>query len=158
MEKKIMHVLSGIIFGGTGFFLGGKILVNMINDYKMRMERNQSNMMIFNDWLKYIYSGGKVEQYFQNHGYGSIMIYGNGYIGIRLKQALLETDIRIVAVMDKTVSSGENDMVIGIDSKIPNVDCIVVTPVFYYKEIHSMLQKRTKIPIVSVSEIWEENI
>lgn len=157
MKKKVSALLLGIASFGTGFFLGGKQLVKMINDYKMRMERNQLNMMAFNNWLDYIYAGGNLEQYFHNRGYREIIIYGNGYIGTRLMQALQGTDIKIAAVMDKENSSAANEMMINCDAEIPEADCIVITPVFYDREIRAVLQKRTEMPIISVNEIWQEN-
>lgn len=156
MKKGIIAGLISLASFVTGFIIGGKVLVNMINDYKRRMKRNLSNMLLFNDWLEFLYSGGKVEQYFYNHGYKRIMIYGNGYIGKRLQQALEQTDIEVAAVMDKAVSSDERGLVTGIDSSIPDVDCIVITPVYYYDEIFSMLHKKTKLPLVNIQEIINE--
>lgn len=147
--------LFGVLSFGAGFFLGGKILVGLINDYKKRMERNLSNMLLYNDWLEFIYSGGCIEQYFYMHEYRKIMIYGNGYIGNRLVQALTDTDIEITAVMDKAALYDKEELVIGIDSEIPDVDCIVITPVFYYDEILGALRERTRIPIVSIQKIIE---
>lgn len=141
---------------GIGFFLGGKMLVSMINDYRWRMKRNLSNMMLFNDWLHFIYTGGSFEEYFLNQGYKNIMIYGNGNIGKRFLEALSKTEIEVAAIMDKQINSlYENEKMIGIESNIPNVDCIVVTPVYYYQEIYEMLKKRTGIPIVSIQDILE---
>lgn len=155
MKKVICALLMGVSFG-TGFFLGGKTLVGMVNDYKMRMNRNFSNMILLNDWLNFIYSGGRVDKYFHVHKYNKVMIYGNGYIGARLSQALAETGIDVIAVMDKTASSNGDGEVIGIDSQIPEVDCIVITPIFYYDEIFYMLQEKTDIPIVSIQTIMEK--
>lgn len=138
-----------------GFFLGGKMLVGMINDYKKRMERNCSNMMLFNNWLEFLYSGGSIEQYFHDNGYKRIMIYGNGYIGKRLVQALADSDIEVAAVMDKSASAEENGTVIGTDSKIPDVDCIVITPIYFYDDILDMLQEKTNVPVVSMQTVIE---
>lgn len=156
MKKGIATGLVGIISFGIGIILGGKMLVSMINDYKKRMERNHSNMMLFNDWLEFIYSGGSIEQYFHNHGYKKIMVYGNGYIGKRLRQALTDTDIDVVAVMDKAASSDGTDMVIGVDSLIPDVDCIVVTPIFFFDTIYDMLREKTNIPVISIQRVIEK--
>lgn len=153
MKKGIAACLISLVSFVTGFILGGKILVKMINDYKTRMKRNLSNMMLFNDWLEFLYSRGKVEQYFHDHGYKRIMIYGNGYIGKRLQQALGQTDIEVAAVMDKVVSSDEKGLVIDVDSSIPDVDCIVITPVYYYDEIVDLLQKKTELPLVPMQMI-----
>ena len=150
MKKGYAICFTGAISFVTGFFLGGKALVGMINDYKRRMKRNFSNMMLFNDWLDFLYSGGKIEQYFHNQGYKRIMIYGNGYIGKRLQQALIQTDIEVAAVMDKAALPNEDGLVIGLDSKMPDVDCIVITPVYYYDEISGMLRKKTGLPLVTM--------
>ncbi len=153
MKKGTAALLTGMFSFGTGFFLGGKMLVGLINDYKMKMDRNMSNMLLCNDWLDFIYSGGHIDKYFHDNGYQKVMIYGNGYVGARLAQALAKTDIAVVAIMDKVASSDENGEVIGTDSRVPDNDCIIVTPVYYYNEIYDMLRKKTDIPIVSVQTV-----
>lgn len=139
----------------SGFYIGGKCLVSMINNEKTKADRNSANMHLFNDWLAFLYAGGQMEAYFHTNGFRRIMVYGNGLIGARLTQALQKTDVEIVAVMDKAAYSGA-DGVIGTEADIPDCDCIVVTPVFYHEEICSMLRERTNIPVVSVRDIWKE--
>lgn len=157
MKNKDKRFLIGAISFATGFFLGGKALVGMINDYKMRMERNLSNMLLFHDWLEFLYSGGSIEQYFHRHGYKKILIYGNGYIGQRLLQALEKTDIDVVAVMDQMNSSDSDaeGILIGVDNRIPDIDCAVITPLSYYDEICHMLQKKTQCPMIAVDALWK---
>ena len=92
MKKGIVAGIIGVVSFASGFILGGKILVSMINDYKKRMERNLANMMLFNDWLEFLYSGGSVVQYFKSRGYKKIMILptknksrtGSGHIFSRI--------------------------------------------------------------------------
>lgn len=81
------------------------------------------------------------------------MVYGNGIIGAKLIKALEKTEIEVVAVMDKVSSSDEEGTVLGINSEMPKVDCIVVTPVFYYDEIYRMLRNKTGVPLVSMQDI-----
>ncbi len=153
VKNKTAVLAAGVAFG-TGFFLGGKMLVGMINEYKSRMKCEHSNMLVLNDWLYFLYSGKNIEKYFHDLGYGKIMIYGNGNIGKRLFQALSKTDIEVVAIMDKTVTlSDDSGLLIGTDSNIPCVDCIIITPVFYEKEIYNFLNERTKIPVISIRDI-----
>lgn len=154
MKKLVIAGLTGIVSFLSGFVLGGKVLVKMINDYKRWMDRNQVNMMVFNGWLEFIYSGGNIQQYFYEHGYKKILVYGNGYIGKRLVQALSNTNIEVVAVMDKAADSNIEGILIGTDSKIPNIDCAVITPVFYYEEIYDLLRKKLKTPIISIDMLW----
>lgn len=154
MKKRYLLTAGAGLFL-SGFYLGGKCLVSMINNEKTRADRNSANMHLFNDWLTFLYADGQMEVYFHKNGFHRIMIYGFGLIGARLTQALQKTDIEIVAVMDKAAYSGV-DGVIGTEADIPDCDCIVVTPVFYYEEICSMLKERTNIPVVSVRDIWKE--
>lgn len=156
MKKGGVALLTGGVSFGFGLFLGGKMLVGMINDYKRRMERNLSNMMLLNDWVEFIYSGNSIDKFFHDHKYSKIMIYGYGYIGTRLMQALGGTDIEVTAVMDKSVSSDKDKMLIGIDREVPDVDCIVVTPVFHFDEINGMLKKKTNIPVIPIDKILEK--
>lgn len=155
-KSRYRFIICSLSFG-IGFFLGGKMLVNMINDYKFRMKRNFSNMLLFNDWLHFIYSGGDIEKYFMCYNYNKIIIYGNGYAGKILLEALSESEIEVVAIMDKKITSlDEKEGMIGINTKIPDADCIVVTPVFYYEEIYNELLKKTDIPIISIRNIIEK--
>lgn len=157
MKNRYAMCVTGAVSFVTGFFLGGKALVGMINDYKMRMERNSSNMMLLNDWMEFLYAGGSIEQYFQKHGYKRVMIYGNGYIGQRLFQALEGTDIEVAAIMDRANSSDSEaeGILIGVDSEIPEIDCVVVTPVFCFDEIYQMLNGKTGKPVISIDELWQ---
>lgn len=160
MKNKGVFWGTGAVSFAAGFVLGGKALVKMINDYKMQMERNLSNMQLLNDWMEFLYAGGRVEEYFHEHGYKKIMIYGNGYIGQRLYQALEQTEIDVVAVMDKmNVSDPATDSVlIGADSEMPEVDCVVITPVFYFDEIYGELRKKTEQPIISIEALWHDRV
>lgn len=154
MKRKYFFIAGIGLFLG-GFYFGGKCLVSMINGQKERADRNSANMQLFNDWLAFLYSGGSIEEFFYENGFHRIMIYGNGFIGARLTQALKRTDIEIVAVMDKAAYSGDNG-IIGTEADIPDSDCIVITPVFYYEQIYNQLKGRTDIPIVSIRDIWKE--
>lgn len=40
-----------------GFVPGGKMLDGMVNDYKQKMNRHQSNMFLLSDWLDFLYGG-----------------------------------------------------------------------------------------------------
>lgn len=156
MKKRTIAWLAGVVSFGTGFFLGGKMLVGMVNDCRLRMERNLSNMLVFNDWLEYIYKGNRIEQYFKDNQYSKIIIYGDGYIGSRLLQALSGTEIEIAAVMDKSFTEYTSDLCIGINSEIPEADCIVVTPIFYYDDIYKMLSEKTNIPVIPILDIMKD--
>lgn len=160
MKKRDRVFMVGAVSFAAGFFFGGKALAGMINDYKKRMERNSLNMQLLNDWMEFLYSGGSVESYFHEHGYKKILIYGNGDIGQRLFQVLEQTDIDVAAIMDKMNSSDfdAESKLIGVDSGIPDIDCVVITPVFYFDEIYRMLREKTEQPVISIEELWKNRL
>lgn len=98
--------------------------------------------------------GGSIERYLCEKDYHKIMIYGAGYIGERLIDELEDSQVEIVAAMDRAVVFADVP-VISVNDEIPDVDCIVVTPVFYFEDIYKMLSEKTNIPILSISEIVE---
>lgn len=157
MRNRNVIFLTGAMSFAAGFYLGGKTLVGMINNYKMQAERNLSNMMLFHDWMEFQQAGGRIEQYFHEHGYKRVMIYGNGYVGQRLFGALKESDVDVTAIMDQMNASDSDaeGILIGVDSVIPDVDCIVITPVFYFDEIYQKLRAKTGQPIISIEELWK---
>lgn len=157
MRSKSTIFLAGTLSFVAGFYLGGKTLVGMINNYKMQAERNLSNMMLLHDWMEFLQAGGRIEQYFHEHGYKSVMIYGNGYVGQRLFEALKQSDVGVAAIMDQTNASDADPegILIGVDSVIPDVDCIVITPVFYFDQIYQKLEAKTGQPIISIEELWK---
>lgn len=134
------------------------MLVGMINEYKNGMDRNAANMAVMNQWLNFLYGGGEIGQFFKEHGYNRIMVYGNGNVGKRLCQALEGTGVEVAAIMDRAAPEAEGGKVIGLDSDIPKVDCIVITPAFYYDEIYAFIRSKTGIPVVSMEKLigrWE---
>lgn len=156
MRNKGTIFLTGAISFAAGFYLGGKTLVGMINNYKMQAERNLSNMMLLHDWMEFQQAGGSITQYFHEHGYKKVMIYGNGNVGQRLFQALGQSDVDVVAIMDQMNASDSDTegILIGTDSEIPDVDCIVITPTFYFDEIYQKLSGKTGQPVISIEELW----
>lgn len=155
MKRGAITCMTGMISFGTGFFLGGKMLVDMINDYKAGMERDQLHFSLADQWLELLYEGRKIDAYFHEKGYHKIMIYGYGNLGRRLLQAFEHADIEVVCVMDQGAHE-KTGTVVGIDAAIPDVDCIVVTPVAHFDSIFQMLRQRTDIPIISIQEVLEE--
>lgn len=156
MKKGLIVSITGVCSFGIGFFFGGKMLVGMINDSKRGMKRSSANMLVFHDWIEFIYNGGHIDKYLNDNDYSKVMIYGGGYVGRRLKQALENANIEVTAVMDKMNANGQDGAMLGVDDKVPDVDCIIITPVSYYDEIYNMLQKRTKIPVISIEKLWRE--
>ena len=104
------------------------------------------------------------QQYFSKRKIKSVAIYGTATLGELLFYYLSKTDIEIAYLMDKGAGGKNNINGVPIyrtdDSKLPpEVDAIVVTPVFYFDEIADELKAR-KIPakkIISLERIVAAN-
>lgn len=143
-------------FAAGAYFMGRKVS-KLVNERKKKADSQAATMLFFNRWLSAKQAGKRLEDYFHAKKYKKIMVYGMGYIGERLVDELEDSDIEIAAAMDRDAASIFADVpVIGIEADIPEADCIVVTPVYFYEEISKMLQNKTSCPIVSIKDILEE--
>ena len=114
-------------------------------------------MNVLNQWLLLKNEGKSLADYFVNNSYKNIAVYGMGELGNRLIEELKSSDINVRYGIDKNVQSVYSEIeVIDLESKIENVDVIVVTAVFAFEEIENELSKRTDIPIVSLEEVIYE--
>ncbi len=157
MRTGFTVLLSGIAGAVAGAFLTGKKVSKLVNARKKKSDGQAATMHFFNQWLSAKQAGKCLADYFIQNHYKKIMVYGMGYIGERFVDELEESGIEIVAAMDRDASSIFADVpVIGVDVEIPEVDCIVVTPVFYFDEIYHMLRQKTEYPIVSIKDVLEK--
>lgn len=112
---------------------------------------------ILNYWLTLKEERKNLEQYFENHGYQKIAIYGMKDLGTHLYKELKDTSINVQYGMDKNADCIYADIdVFEPNEKIPQVDVIVVTAVHYLYEIEKELQQYTDTPIVSLADILNE--
>lgn len=85
----------------------------------------------------------------------SIAIYGWGILGKKLYNDLKKNNIEIEFAIDKEADSyNEGNLnVYSTNEDFPDVDLVIVTAVFAYKEIQSQLQKENVKSIVSLAKI-----
>ncbi len=82
-----------------------------------------------------------------------IAIYGLGQRGQKLLRLYQGTPINVKYVIDKNKRSSDN-VQIGLDEELPDVDAIVVTPKYNQDEIVEQLKIRTKNKLLRYEE-WE---
>lgn len=118
--------------------------VKMYKDYYHLLER----------WMLLREKNIKIKRYFEERGIKNIIIYGMGKIAHHLIVDLSDSDINIVCAIDRKAFNinGDTPIITG-DKEIPEADCIVITPVYDEDSIRQSLDGKTKIPIVSLSEI-----
>ena len=75
-------------------------------------------------------------------------------MGERLYDELKETEIDIKYAIDKNADRIYTDLnIITPEDSFEAVDAIIVTPVFYFKEIEKNLEKKTDALILSLDDI-----
>lgn len=112
-----------------------------------------------NKWIKSIYDGYHLQDYFIEKGYHKIAIYGMGELGNRLVEALSDTEIQVLYGIDKDtwLAFAEIDIK-GLEEEesFDGVDCIVVTPIHVFDKIYDKLRKKCSCDIISLDEIINE--
>jgi len=158
MKKKTIEKLILFIENvGIIFLLWNKNKKN-IEEERKRTQKFKDYYNLLNRWLIVKQQGDSIEQLILQKGYSEIAIYGMGEIGQRLVKELDGCEkVSIKYAMDK--SNGFNyegfpvvATILGND--ISTVDAIIVTPIFDFESIKRELRKNTKIPILSIEELF----
>ena len=149
--KALVSFLGGAILGVAGdSYFKGKI----ISKNNERVNKFKSYYNILNQWIILNHAGKKLEQFFINHNYKEIAVYGMGEIGNRLYEELKGSSVDIKYVIDKNAGSAYSESEIFTpEDKLEEVDAIIVTTVFAFEEIRSMLDKKCNCPIISLEDV-----
>lgn len=95
-----------------------------------------------------------VKHYFEKQGIRNIIIYGMGKMSHHLLEDLKGSDINIVCAIDKGAFHMNSEFpIISGETEIPEADCIIVTPVYDIDNIRRILERKTPVSVVSLSEV-----
>ena len=112
---------------------------------------------ILNQWLYIKEDNILISQYFERKNWLHVAIYGFMALGNHLLCELGKTDVKVEIIIDR-----RNELVcpgvriIGPDEDIPDVDVVVVTPVYDYDDIKKTLESKTKAKIISIEDLINE--
>lgn len=155
--KKIVPVLAGVLGFVGGTFLIGNLISTTSKEWKKMSDKNLSHMLLFNQWMIVKQSGKNLKDYFEKKQYKRIVVYGMSHGGERLIDELKNTGIEVVAGVDKNAKAIFADVpVLSPEDIIPNADCMVVTPVFFFDEIVEQMSHKVSYPIISLEDILYE--
>lgn len=101
MMKKRVGVLTGILGFVGGAISIGRLISKSSNRWKNMSDKNLYNAQLLNQWLMAKQAGIKMEDWFKRNHYKRIVIYGMSLLGERLVDELKETDIKVIAGVDK---------------------------------------------------------
>lgn len=127
---------------------GGFVEENMHVSYFRLLEK----------WMVLKENQRTVQEYFRKQNKNRIVIYGMGIMAKHLLYDLEGSQIEVVCAIDRAAINkyGAFPIVASLDH-IPDADCIVVTPTYEFQSIKSELEKKTKIPIISLREVVENS-
>ena len=99
----------------------------------------------------------KVEicNYLKRNGYNNVAIYGGRDSGWHVVKQLQKTEIIVKYVIDKIVFSGEigSLSIFRPDDELPEVDAVIVTPVWDYCNIKEQISRQINCPIISLEDV-----
>ncbi len=109
-------------------------------------------------WMENRNSGKKLDQYFLQHNYKTVGIYGAGDLGNLLLAELKDTKIRVVYFIDRNfegLAEVAGIPVVGMDEipKLEHIDALIVTPIGHYDEIcRDLIEIAPELPIISIRD------
>ena len=114
---------------------------------------------LFTKWLTMDNSCNHVLEYLNKYRITSVAVYGYAEAGAILCQQLEHTDVAIWYVMDKKEKKvPSNIKLYRPDKGLPKPNAVIVTAVFYYKDIYEDLINMGFKNIISLKDIIDECI
>lgn len=142
-----------LFFGGlsAGWLLKSKLAKpQTIND----SNKYWQSYLMMNEWMQLKQKGRNLSEFFLEKGYKNIAIYGMHHTGITLQNELDGTGINICYGIDANAESIYSDIEVRKPTDdLPQVDVIIVTPIYYFIEIEEKLEGRVDCPILSLDDV-----
>lgn len=107
------------------------------------------------DWLTNLENGRYISDFLEAKGYVNIAVYGGGYISEHLVTQLYRTNISVKYIIDKSIMKFTSYKVpiYSVNDNLPEVDAIIVTPIWDCENIRNELSHKVKYPIISMKDI-----
>lgn len=120
----------------------------------VRATRTTVNYNTLKRWFALKQQNKTVCTYFEKNGYSQIAIYGMSDLGMFLLEELAGSSIRTEYAIDRRAEK----LAIGLpiltaEDLLPEVDVIVVTAVYFFKEIDELLRNKVTCPVISLEDV-----
>lgn len=157
MNKGVIAAISALTGAAVGAAVTGKKIGEKSNARQQMSDKHLTLMLLFNQWMITKQEGKTITTFFTNNGYKKIAIYGMSYVGERVYDELKNSDIEVVYGIDKNADSLYSEIeILHVNDDLPEVDAVVVTPVFFFEEIREQLCEKMQCPIISFEDILYE--
>lgn len=123
-----------------------------------QLEKYENYFRLLDRWMSLKEEGINLERYLMQKGYQKVAIYGMGFVGRHLMKELEGSQIKIHYIIDNNAYVDCGGIpVYGSDSKLPDVDVIIVTVTYAFSEIFKSLKTHKDCPVISLEEIVFES-
>lgn len=154
MKKCMIAVLSALAGAVVGITGTGKICITNTNKVQNMSEKYLELFLLMNQWVKIKQEGKSIANYLIYKKYKTISIYGISYAGETLLDELKNTNIKIAYAIDQNADNICSEVkILSPNDKLPAVDAIIVTPVYFFDSIKEKLEARTNADILSLEDI-----
>lgn len=117
------------------------------------IRRINNNNVLLKDWLALKQKGVVLSEWFTRNNISKVVLYGYGMLGKAFYVEIMNSDIELIAIVDKNYEKiYANVPVVGLDN-IPESDAIIVSVINYFDDIERDLLGRCKCPIISLEDI-----
>lgn len=148
------NVIPGDEIAGVRNYIKPVTDISVMN---RKYQRCSLYLNILSRWLTLKEDGWRMEEYFKRENLKEIAIYGAGILGQHLEKELRNTNISVKYFIDR--DAGQNNNIyehinlISLDDAFEQVDAIVVTPVWDYQAIESVLREKCSYKIISINMV-----
>ncbi len=153
--KKILFVMLSVISGAAiCAVIMRKFSKDAAQNQEKKIIRLKSYYDVLNQWVSFLHSGNRIEEYFINNSYKTVAVYGMGELGNRFIEELKGSSVNVKYGVDKNISEVRSDIpVYQLEEDLPEVDVVVVTAVFAFDKIAEDLSEKYDCPVVSLEDV-----
>lgn len=161
MKKGIIATISTVLGAAAGAAAGavavGKVASEATSKSKQMSDKHLALYLMMNRWVEVKQEGKNLVDYFNKNNYKTIAIYGMNYAGERLLNELKDSEVTVKYGIDQRADAIYTDIdVITVEDELPEVDAVVVTPIFFFDEIQSKLSDKIDCAVISLEDILYE--
>ena len=132
-----------------------RALIKATKKNSYELEKFQSYYKLLSSWMILRNKGRMLSEYFEDHNFKDVAIYGLGRLGICLYEELKNSAINVKYAIDINAAhfSYLDLKVVSLESQLEPVDVIIVTPFVEYKKIVDELREKTSYKIVNLEDV-----
>lgn len=114
------------------------------------VERKNDFYLFMRNWVELHQSGMSIADNLLNQDISKIAIYGAGKHGKMLYNELKSTEVKVTYWIDQNNRDEtiEGCPVMGLDSELPQVDAVIVTPYREFQSIEDLLKEKTNAQMI----------